>query len=328
MASLGQPANTFDSYDAIGNREDLADVIWNISPTECPFQMMVGRGRASARLHEWQTDQLATAAANSQIEGDDYSGDAIVATVRLGNYTNISSKVIVIAGTQEVVDKAGRKSELAYQIAKNGQELKRDMEVTLTGNNLAVVGNATTARELHGLEGWYGSQAVAPPADNTSRGAGGSDGGISTGVVPDSAATDGTQRALSEALLKDVIQAVWTNGGDGECVMVGPFNKSVISEFTGNSTRENMAATKKLFAAIDWYVSDFGTHQIVPNRFSRERTVHVLTKRLWSVDYLRAFRIVPLAKTGDNDKRLLLSEYSLRSSNETGSGVVADVNTS
>lgn len=324
---MAQPTNTFDSYDAIGNREDLADVIWNISPTECPFQMMVGRGRASARLHEWQTDVLATAAQNSAIEGDDATGLAITPTVRLGNYSNISTKVIVISGTQEVVDKAGRQSELAYQIAKAGQELKRDMEVTLTGNNAAVLGDATTARELASLEAWYGSQAVAPPADNTSRGAGGADGSLAGGI-PTTAASDGTQRPLSEALLKDVIQAVWTNGGDGECVMVGPYNKSVISEFTGNSTRENMASTKKLFAAIDWYVSDFGTHQIVPNRFSRERTVHVLTKRLWSVDYLRAFRIIPLAKTGDNDKRELLAEYTLRSSNETGSGVVADVNTS
>ena len=322
---MAQPVETFDSYDAVGNREDLADIIYNISPVETPFQMYSGRGRASSRIHEWQTDELATAVFNAAIEGDDSVGDAIAKTIRLGNFSNISDKIIVISGTQEVVDKAGRKSELAYQLAKKGKELKRDIEVTLTGNTAALVGDATTARNLGSLEAWYGT--AGGPADTTLRGAGGADGILANGI-PTTAATNGAQRALTESLTKNVIQAVWTNGGDANVLMCGPFNKTVISAFTGNSTRFDKGEDKMLVTAIDIYVSDFGSHRVVPNRFSRERTLHVLTSRLWSVDYLRNFRQIPLSKTGDNERRLLLAEYTLRASNASGSGVVADITTS
>lgn len=323
---MAQPTGTFDSYDAIGNREDLADIIHNVSPTECPFQMMADRGRATARQHDWQTDVLATAAANAAIEGDDATAAVQTPTVRLANHTQISTKIISVSGTQEVVDKAGRASELAYLLAKVGKELKRDMEFVLTQNQAADLGNDTTVpRLLASLEAWHGSQVVAAPADNTSRGAGAGADPILTLGIPLVAAVNGTDRALTEALLKGVIQAVWTNGGDGGVIMVGPFNKTVISGFTGNSTRFDKGEDKRLVAAIDIYVSDFGSHRIVPNRFSRERTVHVLTMSLWSIDYLRAFKLIKLSVTGDNHRRQLLTEYTLKSRNEQGSGVVADV---
>jgi hypothetical protein len=317
---MTQPAETFDAYDAVGNREDLSDIIYNISPTETPFMMMCGRGRASAISHEWQTDSLAAAATNALVSGDDAAGDAIAATVRLNNRTQISGKVVIVSGTQEAVDSAGRKSELSYQLAKKAKELKRDMELIATGNYALTVGNATTARTLASLEVWYET--------NGSYGSGGSNSAKTAGQ-PDAAATatDGTQRAFTETLLKTVIQQCWTQGGNPTVIMVGPVNKQTISGFTGGSTRFDKSEDKRLVTAIDVYVSDFGEHRVVPNRFSRDRTAHVLTPKLWSFDYLRSFRQHALAKTGDAEKRQLLVEWTLRASNEAGSGPVADLTT-
>jgi len=320
------PPGIFDSYDAKGNREDLADIIFNVSPTETPFQMMAMRGRTTNRLHDWQADGLALAALNKQLEGDDAVGNVLTATQRLQNFTMISTKVVVISGTQEVVDKAGRKSELAYQLAKAGKELKRDMEVGLTRNQDGVA--ADSPRVLWPLETWYGTlqgvAGIAPPAQNQFRGATGV-GNALAGLSPDGLLADGTPRALTESLLKSAIQACWENGGEPGVIMVGAFNKTVISAFTGNSTRFDQGEDKRLVTAIDIYVSDFGSHRIVPNRFSRKETAHVLTMHLWSVDYLRAFKQIPLAITGDNMRRQLICEYTLKACNESGSAVVADL---
>jgi hypothetical protein len=224
----------------------------------------------------------------------------------------------MITGSQEVVDKAGRKSELAYQLAKKSKELKRDMETQMCSNTASVVGDATTARISASLRAW-----IATNDNYTSTGSsGGSDGTVTA------AAVNGTQRAFLESDLKSVISAAWTSGGDPTVIMVGPFNKRVASGFTGNSTRFDRGEDKRLVAAIDVYVSDFGEHRVIPNRFTTERNAYVLTPRLWSVDYLRSFRQHPLSKAGDYERRQLLVEYTLRSSNEAGSGVVADLTTS
>lgn len=330
---MAADVTTFDSYEAVGNREDLADIIFNVSPTETPFQMMAMRGRATNRLHDWTTDQLAQHGANAAIEGEDAVAQAQVPTVRLQNYTQISTKVIVVSGTQEVIDKAGRKSEIAYLLAKAGKELKRDIEFILTGKQEVEVGDGTvTARLLAGLEIWMGtlkSTTPTPPVNNTFRGSAGSpDDSDIVNTVPDDTHNDGTQRALTESLLKSAIQATWTNGGDPGVIMVGPFNKTVISAFTGNSTRFDKGEDKRLVTAIDIYVSDFGSHRIVPNRFSRDRSALVLTMHLWSVDYLRAYHQIPLAILGDNHRRQLICEYTLKACNESGNAIVADLTTS
>jgi len=314
---MAQPSNTFDSYDAKGNRESLADIIYNISPTDTPFMTMAARGKASATYEEWQTDELAAAVStNAVIEGDEATMDASAATTRVGNYTQISDKTVTISGTQEAVNKAGRKSEIAYQVAKKGKELKRDMETVLCTNQAQVAGNSTTARKLGSLGSWV--------AQNDSLGASGSS---PTGDGTD-ARTDGTQRALTESLLKTVIQNCWTEGGNPSCVMVGPHNKTVISGFTGNSTRFDKGEDKKLVAAIDVYESDFGAFEIVPNRFSRDRDAWVLDKEMWEVKYLRPFQQFELSKTGDSEKRQMLAEYTLVSRQEKASGLVADLTTS
>ena len=316
---MAQPADLYDAFDMIGIKEDLEDIIYDISPTATPFMTSCGRTKVKQVLHEWQTDVLAAASAtNHVIEGDDATTDAQVATVRVSNRCNISDKVILVSGTSRAVDSAGRGDELDYLIAKNGKELKRDMESLLTSNNASVTGNSTTARELGGIESWITS--------NESRGAGGSDGGFSSGNTV--AATDGTQRAFTEAQLKEVIRECYESGAEPTTVMVGSFNKQVASTFTGNATRQNDSKSEKLFAAIDFYKSDFGMLKIVPNRFSRARTALVLDFEYLKVGYLRPFSTHKLAKTGDSDRVQLLAEYTLVVGNQAAEGAVADLTTS
>lgn len=313
---MALPTDTFSSYDAIGNREDLSDVIYNVDPTDTPFITSIPRTKATAVLHEWQTDALAAASAtNAVLEGDDATTDAVTATVRLSNTCQISDKVPRVTGSQQAIVAAGRKDELAYQIVKNAKELRRDMESSLLANNAEVTGNATTARELGGIEAWYET--------NVSRDAGGSSGGSGN-----TAASDGTQRAFTEALLKAVIKLCWDNGGDPECIMVGSFNKQALSAFTGNATRFKGAEDKELVAAIEIYQSDFGDLEVIPNRFQRARSAHVLQKDMWATSYLRPVQISNLAKTGDSERRQILTEYTLESRNEKASGIVADLTTS
>ena len=314
---MAQPTNTFDTYDSVGEREDLSDVIYSISPTDTPFLSSAAKTQATAVLHEWQTDSLAAAStSNAVIEGDEATLDASTATTRLSNSTQIMDKTVVITGTQESVDKAGRASELAYQIAKKAKELKRDMEATITGNIAEVTGGSSTARKMGTLGSW-----VVTNDDLASDGASGAGAG-------NAAHTDGTQRAFTEAQLKSVIKSVWNAGGDPSMIMVGPFNKQKLSGFTGNSTRFDAGADATLYTSVDVYASDFGQLQVVPNRFSRDRDAYVLDMEYWGIAFLRDFTMHELAKTGDSEKRQLLVEATLESRNEAASGLVADLTTS
>ncbi len=312
---MAQPTNTFDSYDAVGNKEDLTDIVTNISPIDTPFLSMIGEGKAINTLHEWQTDSLAAADdSNAAIEGDEAAGSSLASTTRANNRTQISDKVVVVSGTQEAIEKAGRDSELAYQVVKAAKELKRDIEKILVGNQAAVTGDSSTARKLRSLESWY--------TTNASRGSGGADGSTSA------AATDGTQRAFTETLVKDVIQQIYVAGGNPDCIMLGPVNKQVFSGFTGGATKFTETKDKALNAVVDIYVSDFGDMKVVPNRFQRDRTAHILEKDMWSVAYLQPFGAHDLAKTGNSMKKQVLAEYTLVAKNEASSGVIADLNVS
>lgn len=323
---MTQPTNTHDQYDLVGQREDLSDMIYNISPTETPFMTYAARGRASNIFTEWQTDALAAAStSNAHIDGDDATGQVLSPTVRIGNYNQISRKTPIVSGRADIVDKAGRRRELAYQIAKLAKELKRDMEAILTNNQASLAGNSTTAGTLGGLPAWL--------TTNVDRGATGTSGGFSGGIV--AAAGDGTLRALSEATLRTNIKDIYVQGGMPTCVMVSPGVKEKFSAYMfGTSARiatpyqdhgaKNMEPGNAI-GAIDYYVSDFGVLEVVPNRFQRVRDVFVLDKDYWEVGYLRSFRTERLAKTGDSEKRLLLVDYTLCSKNEAASGVIADI---
>lgn len=303
-------SGTFLTFSAIGNREDLTDMIYNIDPVETPFQAMCDKNKATAVLHEWQTQALAAAAQNAQLEGDEAAFTAVTPTVRLNNRCQIARKTVIVSGTQEAVDKAGRESEMAYQMVLKNKELRRDMEFDLCGNQAPVTGNSTTARQLRPLCGWY--------ATNTSRGATGTNGTTSA------AAGDGTQRAFTEVLLKPVLQSIWTNGGKPTKLMVGPTQRVIVSGFTSNITRYQDTSDKKLVTALEVYDYDFGSVTVVPNRFQRDRDVHILQPDLWAVSMLRKPFTKDLAATGDADKGMLITEYTLEARNERGSGIVAD----
>jgi len=315
---MAQVTGTFSSYDAVGQREDLSDIIYSIAPTDTPFMSGIAKEQASAVLHEWQTDSLAAATANNaQIEGDEISFSAPSATTRLGNRTQISRKSVIVSGTLDTVSKAGRNNELAYQISKASKELKRDMETILTANQAPVTGDDSNARKLAGLESWLKT--------NTNKGGGSGADPTTSGT---NARTDGNQRAFTEAQLKDVIKSCWDEGGDPSMVMLGSFNKQKLSGFTGGSTRFDPAENKRLVASVDVYESDFGALQVMPNRFSRSRSAYVIQPDMFSVAFLRDFQLMDLAKTGDATKQALLAEYTLVSKNEKASGGIFDLTTS
>ena len=309
--------NTFQTFTAIGNREDLSDIIYNISPTETPFISAIGKEKATGVLHEWQNDTLRAAAANAQVEGDEIAFTAVVPTTRVNNRTQISRTSVIVSGTQDTVNSAGRNNELAYQISKSSKELKRDMEVVLTANQSAAVGGAAAARTSSGLPSWI--QA------NTSVGTNGANGAVGGVDTPGVLRTDGTQRAFTEAQLKDVVKQCWDSGGDPSMIMLGSFNKQKLSGFTGGSTKMSQATDKTLVAAIDIYESDFGSMTVVPNRFSRNRDCFVIQPDMWAVAYLRDFQMLDLAVTGDAQKKAMLAEYTLVSKNEAASGAVFDL---
>ena len=311
---------TYQSYQSVGNREDLSDVIYNISPTETPFLNSVGKTKATAVYHEWQKDSLAAVnVSNARVEGATATDGTMTPSVRVGNRTQISDKTIKISGTLETVNKAGRRSEKAYQLAKASSELKRDMEATLLSNQVASAGDASTARTLGGLQTFLSS--------NTSNGVGGSAGAAGT-----TARTTGTDRAFTATLLNTVIQSAYTNGGNPTILMVTPAQKVVASTFAGIATRyKDVPANSQaaIIGAADVYVSDFGTISIVPNRFipnaDSDDTAFLLDPEMAAVAYLRPFQTTELAKTGDADVTQLLVEYSLEVKNEAAHGIISDL---
>lgn len=322
-------SNTFTKYDVVGLREDLADVIYNISPETTPFiSNMTKRRQVTNTFFEWQTDSLASAGVNAVIDGDDLSSfTAVSATARLGNYTMISRKDFIIADNMSgTLDLAGRRSEIAYQLAKKGDELKRDMEFNMVGvNQAAVAGNNTTARKTASLSAFIRT--------NTSKGTGGGDPTVSSGIV-NAARTDAStsnQRAFTETLLKAVVSSVWSEGGEPEILMVGPFNKQAVSAFAGIAAQRYMAPTdgpSSIIGAADVYISDFGSISVVPSRFSRERDAYVIDPDLVEMASLRPLQSEELAKTGDATKFMMLAEYGLQVNQEAGLGIIADLTTS
>ena len=318
---MAVPTNTVTTVDAIGNREDLAEAIYDISPMDTPFVSEAMKNSATAVYHEWQTDALETAAANRQIEGDDTDANTFVATTRIGNYCQISKKAVTVSGTQRAVNSAGRADEFSYQIAKRGREIKRDMEFALTQNQASSAGGAGTARSLASIESW-----LATNKTSVGTGTAQTTPGFSGGVV--AAPTDSSVAgAFTKASLDAVIQQCWTQGGDPKVIMVGPSNRTTLSGFTGISTLQtdaNAGMDVTLMGAVDFYKSNFGIHRVQPNRFNRDQTVLVLDMEYFAVSTLRDMELEPLAKTGDSDKSQMITEFTLEVKNEAASGKVTD----
>jgi len=326
-------ANTNETYDVTTIREDLSEAMASITPTETIFMSTIGSRNVDNTFFEWSEVDLAATSANRQIEGDvGLSNTAPTNAVRKGGYTQISAKVVEVSSTNQAVNGVANAQTVAKQVAYKLSELKRDMEAMLLANVAASAGSSGNARQTAGLPAYLTS--------NVSRGSGGANGTTSgsgeSGFV-NAAATDGTLRPITEALLKTVIAAAWNSGAQPSVVMCGSAQKQKISTFTGNATRFKEAEDSKLNAAIDVYVGDFGELQIVPNRHMRVRTVSsvdytpdvfVLDPNYAEVAYLQTAKQEPLAKTGLSERRLISCEYGLQVTSQKAHGIVADINAS
>ncbi|MBI3678098.1 MAG: DUF5309 domain-containing protein [Proteobacteria bacterium] len=317
---MAAPTNAVTTLVSFGNREDLEDVIHRVAPEETPFISNIGTSKAAAIYHEWQTETLRSPSATSSIalEGNDATQSAGNLTSRVGNYCQLNQDSRGVSGTQEAVDKAGRKSELNRQKILLGLELKRDLEMRLIGNFASVAESGGTTRKSAGLLGWLTS--------NTSRGAGGANGGFSAGVV--SAATNGTQRSFTESLVRTVLSSCFTNGGRPSQAYMGPAHKQLFSQFTGIANiRKEVTGAKMatIVGAADVYVSDFGNLTLIPHPYGLTRDCALVDPDMAAVGTLRGWSTDPLAKTGDSEKFQITAEKTLVMRNEKAHGVVADL---
>lgn len=318
---MAQPTNTFDSYDAVGIREDLEDVIYDVSPDETPFLTACQKVKATNTYHEWQTDSLRSSASNAHIEGDDTTAESRSATTRLGNYTQIFKNAVVIPGTDSGLDKAGRAKEMAYHTMKIAKEQKLDIEKALFDNNARVAGNSTTARELAGAPAWLITNVDFQD---------GNSGANPTGDGTDARTDDGTPTDFSQTKFDSVMQSIWENGGKPDSVYLSAFQMDVALGFTGNNNqRSNITATdEKVIKHMAVYVTPWGTVEFKPTRENRGRDVFIMQDDMWKVANLRPMKNQELAKTGDNEKRQVLCELTLVCANEASSGGVFDNTTS
>jgi len=318
---MAQPTNTFDSYDAVGIREDLSDIITNISPEETPFFTKCRKTSASNTLVEWQTDALRASASNAHIEGDDTTAGAATATSRLNNRTQIFKNAVTVPDTDEGLDKAGRAAEIAYQTLKIAKEQKLDIEKALFDNNAKVAGSSSVARELAGAPAWLTS--------NTDFGA--NEGADATGDGTD-ARTDETTTliAFSQARFDGVMQSIWENGGNPDTVYLSAFQMNVALGFTGNNNQRSavQAGDERVVKSLAVYVTPWGTIEFMPSRENRSRDVFIMQDDMWEVATLRPTKNIELAKTGDATKRQVVTELTLCAKNEAANGGVFDNTTS
>lgn len=335
---MGQFTNTHDRFDLATTGDNaldsLADVINMISPTETPFIQRASTQTASNTYEEWLSDALSAAAANAQIEGNTFAADSNQNSAeRFGNYLQISWHVISVSRRADRVKKAGRKSEVAYQMRKKGMELKRNKEYALVGGGggvVAAAGNSSTASTLAPLSAWL--------ATNTERGSGGTDPALSSttyGYPSSVASLDGTDRALTEDGILTLMGNCFTQGGNPTIAMCGVLTKQVFSKYMfGASARiadpyQDHGAKAKggltVNGSVSYYVTDYGTLEVIPNRFQREDDFYILDMDMWAVAYLDDMKVVDIAVTGDSTQKAILSDYTLISKNEKASGIYADV---
>lgn len=313
---MAQPTNTFDSYDQVGLREDLADIIDNVDPFETPFYSTVKKTKASNTYHEWQTDSLRSSAANAHIEGDTTTASARTPTVRLGNYTQILKDAAVISGTDEALNKAGRGNEMNYQMLKSGMEIKLDAEKAFFDNNARVAANSTTPREMAGIPAWLTTNTLAgtgAAADPTGDGT--------------DARTDGTAVALTQTRFNTVMQSIWTNSrSKGLTCFTPPGLMNTVLGFTGNNNQRTTVAAKEgaVYNVVDVYVTPWGTVDFVMSREMRSTDMLILNMDHWKVAVARPMKQEDLPADGDFKKRQVLTELTLEACNQAASGGIFD----
>lgn len=320
---MAQPTNTFSSYDVNGIREDLSDMIYDISPEETPFYTMCKKAKAKNTLHEWQTDSLRSSGDNAHIEGDDTTASARSGTVRLNNQTQIFKDAVIVPDTDEGLDKAGRKKEIAYQSLKMAKEQKLDIERALFLNQAKVVGSDTLARKLAGLPTWLTTNTVFES------------GGTPAGADPagdgsDGRTDDNVPAAFSQTRFDSCMQSIWESGGRPDKVFLSAFQMKKALSFDGNNNQRSTVGAKdaKVVNNLRVYVTPWGNVEFIPVRESRSKDVFILQSDMWAVGVLRGTKNSPLAKTGDSTKRQIVTELTLCSKNEKASGGVFDNTTS
>lgn len=336
---MAVPVGTVQTFAMVGIREQLADVILNIAPMDTPLTSSIKKGSIESRTPEWLRDTLRKPnPMNAQIEGNDVSGITTIDPDRLKNVTQIFDETVIVSSTAQAVKAAGRSNELKYQVAKSGKALKRDMEQRFCGNYGSVLGNATTAGQAAGFEAWI--------VTNANRGTGGASGGFQVGTGLVTGATDGATRVFTEALLKTTIQSCWNNGGMIDLILMPGSIKQTASTFGGIATqyRENSGVKQaSILGAAAVYISDFGEHRLVPDRFvgagtgrtldattglalgASVRSALLVDPDKWKLMFLQPFKTVEIAKTGHSDRRMLFAEVTLECLEERGNGVVADL---
>jgi 23S rRNA pseudoU1915 N3-methylase RlmH len=311
---MAKITNAYDTYSATTNREALANTIFNLDPSATPFMSAIGTKNVNNVTFDWSTENLPSISAGGELEGFEISRAAATPVVRQSNVCQINSVNVTVSNSQESSDPAAKRSEMAHQMALLSKALKRNMEVAICQNQAKNSGNATTARATRSFEAWLSS--------NVSRGTGGSNGSASA------AATDGTQRPLTETLLKGVLQSMFTNGAEPSMAIAGPFNKQVISGFTGRSNTRQNVAEDTVSASISLYASDFGTLKIVPSNRSRDRSLLLVDAEYLKHSFLRQFQSTDISTIGDAETKMIVAEHGLEVSSEQAHGIVADLTTS
>lgn len=318
--------NTFQSTSAVGNREELSDVVSRITPEDTPIYSMIEKINFKTTHPEWEVDDLAAPAANIQLEGDEYTFGATSPATRMGNYTQIMRKEGIISGTQDATDNAGSVEQVKYQKLKKGVELRKDVEYAIVDTNASVAG---ATREFGSLNTWIET--------NVDRGATGANGGYDSGSGLTTAPTNGTQRAFTKAIMDNVMQQGYTSGANFKHVFCSPYVKSVFVTFMSDSNvasfryAASSGKNNSIVANADVYEGPFGKVMIHPNRVMAGSAG--LARNVFFVDpeYLQFgwFRKIKedkeVAKTGDAKKFVLLGEGALCVKNEKGLGVAADV---
>ncbi len=309
--------NTVQTQMLKGQREDLIEAIYNIDPTDTPMLTSIGKGTAKAIRHDWQTDELRAPVVNARVEGSEAEIKPGTFTKVLDNICQIADETVAVSGTSDAIDKAGRKSELAHQLAKKAKEIKLDMEYGLVGVAQAKAQRtSSTAGLLGNFFSYYTTNGsgytTAPTGDGSNVG------------------TQGTARLLTEAMIQDTAQNIWESGGKANTIMCnGPMKQFISNTFKGRASGSGGAvnidaADKRVTAVVDFYESDFGLYKIVPNRWFKADSLFMYDPSMHSLLYLRAFQQYPLAKTGDSEKRQMITEYTLRVNNEkSGAMLVA-----
>ena len=290
-----------------GLREDLLDIIVNISPTETPMLSGFKKSKANGTVPKWVTDTLGTATNNTVVEGADFSDPTLTARVRHSNYCQINREGFQVSDTLDAVDKVGIKGgEYEYQLAKALKNIARGMEVAIVKGESAA-GDASTARGSRGI------------SDSTT-------GGTGTGWVTTNSATMGTS-AITEVVYNNMLQEIFIQGGNPDTTYAHGWNKRKISDFTAGSTKNIESFAKKLVLSVDVYESDFGLQRIILDRYMPEKAVSILQKDMWSVAMLRPVKHTPLAKVGSARRGMVESEWTLVSFNEKASGTIFNTST-